>query len=662
MKKKILMGCLIFFIIIGIYTIKSEATFKITDFGISCIVEENGDMEIVENIRYFTTDNKNGLIRTIDTKNKMNSKNSADNNIVINGILVDGMEYKRTDSAKVGESGVYTLKQSNTSHEIKVFSPFQTNVKRITYKYKLSNVAVKYNDIAELYWNFIGSEWDCPIDNVEINIILPEAAENETIYVYGHGADSGTFTKTKNYIMLKASDLEAYQALDARILFSNSAIPLSTKNVNKNVLDKYINEEEGITIQEEEIKIFGRYSVKEIAIVISIMIFIAGMYLYFKYDKEYRVKKYKYYREIPYNLEPEILQMIYYGKITKNSLWITFLSLVKKGVFRIEKTTNEVGKETEKIVFQKDVDDLKQYQRFVSKIIINCMPQDKKEIDILKLQSKMELGSGKKYTKYVKMIESEKKSLFGKDQKAPKRAIKILSVFMAALILLIVFMDFNNPVAKESGGYIGIALLLSITTIVYSLTFAGVKNSLFAIIFLIFHCGAFQVFNLMMLIESGLGMMYIPYILLFILIQYVVRIKKSCKEERQIIEQLKGLRRYLKDYSLLSEKENIENVVIWEEYLILAIAFGLNNKVINNWYTYGQTFVDSNIERSFFNAGGYTNISSTVKPVFNSYVHASTVSHSDSSFSGSSGGFSGGSSSGGGGRRWRRRKFLLKQK
>ena len=165
-----------------------------------------------------------------------------------------------------------------------------------------------------------------------------------------------------------------------------------------------------------------------------------------------------------------------------------------------------------------------------------------------------------------------------------------------------------------------------------------------------------------MLITSGVGVMYIPYALLFILIQYVVRIRKSCKEERQIVEQLKGLRRYLKDYSLLSEKEEILDIVIWEEYLILAIALGLNDKVINNWYEYGQMYMDSNIERSFYNVGGYTHIHSTIMPAFNTYAHSiSFVSTgSSSSFSGSSGGFSGGSSSGGGGRRWRRRKLLLR--
>ena len=55
------------------------------------------------------------------------------------------------------------------------------------------------------------------------------------------------------------------------------------------------------------------------------------------------------------------------GSKSKNSFRVTFLNLVKKGVFRIEKTTNEVGKETDKIVFQKNVPGLKEYQKNVAK-------------------------------------------------------------------------------------------------------------------------------------------------------------------------------------------------------------------------------------------------------------------------------------------------------
>ena len=68
MKKKILIGLIVFCAIIAVYTIKSEATFKITNFTINCIVNENGDMQIEENINYYTTENKYGLLYTISRK------------------------------------------------------------------------------------------------------------------------------------------------------------------------------------------------------------------------------------------------------------------------------------------------------------------------------------------------------------------------------------------------------------------------------------------------------------------------------------------------------------------------------------------------------------------------------------------------------------------
>ena len=74
--------------------------------------------------------------------------------------------------------------------------------------------------------------------------------------------------------------------------------------------------------------------------------------------------------------------------------------------------------------------------------------------------------------------------------------------------------------------------------------------------------------------------------------------------------------------------------------------------------------MDSNIEKSFCNVGGYTHIYTTIRPIFHSCrptMISTSSGSSGSSYSGSSGGFSGGSSSGGGGRRWWGRKLLLKK-
>lgn len=662
MKNKVVIGMILFFGILFLYNFHVEATFKITDFQINCDVQENGDIEIEENITYYTNENKNGLIRTIKTQNELNTTNSADS-LNLKEVLADGVAYQGVYGARVGEEGVYTYGMSSKdTYEIKVFSPFDYPIKTITYRYKLTNVAVKYKDTAELYWNFIGSEWDCPIDNLSININFPESAINGTIYVFGHGSDKGTFNKIGNVVTLQAYDIKAYQAIDARILFPTVAIQNSNKIVNKNVLNKYIHEEEGMYAEREEPKILFGLSVKEIAFVVSGIIVIAGFMIYIRYDKEYKVKKYPYYREIPYNLEPEILQKIYYGKVPKNAFWITFLNLIKKGVFRIEKTTNEVGKETEKIILVDDTKPLKAHQKAVKDQIKDFFLGGGNEIDMIKLQARMKIAKPKKYLTFKKELEAETEGIVGETKKIPKTIIAILAVSMLLLIGFITYMSLFT--SNIIGAGFSVAIFLGMTAFMYSIFFAKVTFNIVVIIFFIFHFGAFQIGNISALREVGLEIMYIPYILLFVLIQYVIRIKKSSKEERQIREQVKGLRRYIKNYSLLSQREEINEIALWEDYFILAIALGLNKKVINNWYEYGKGYVESsNLENSLYHIGGYTYMSTVIMPSFQSYANISSrrsYSSGGSSFSGSSGGFSGGSSFGGGGRRWRRRKFLLK--
>ena len=118
--------------------------------------------------------------------------------------------------------------------------------------------------------------------------------------------------------------------------------------------------------------------------------------------------------------------------------------------------------------------------------------------------------------------------------------------------------------------------------------FAVVEGGIAIYIFLIFHCACFQGGIIAIMVSNGVGILYIPYILMFLLIQYVVRIKKYSIEERQMVESIAGLRRYIKDYSLLNEKDSLEYIALWEDYFILAIALELNYNTINYFYNYGK--------------------------------------------------------------------------
>lgn len=662
MKKKIILMFFVFVMFILCINIESFAVFEINNFVIDAKLNSNGNLYVTEEITYYTDESTNGLTRNILIKNPRNEKNSADN-FELYSVSVDNEYYKQVYFAEIGDDGVFEYTPSNAGkYNIKVYSPFYDNYKVVKYEYLLKNVAIKYNDIGELYWNFIGNEWDCNIKHLTINIELPEVAAYETSWVFGHGSDNGNFTKNENYITLTVDDIEAYQPIDARILFSRDAISDSNKVINQNVLDKYINEEEGLSSKMDEKTIIGNLTVKDLAIILSGIIIVLGIGCYILFDKEVKVEKNKYIKEIPFGLPPELLQYIYYGKIKSDSFYIAVLNLVKLGVYKLENTVNKVGKETQKIIYNFDHNaNLKEYQKNIVNTINKFLEEKDGELslDFIKLSSKMERSNGSGFKKYKDELETEKESLVGKPVKIPKKIIGFATLIMTCLIAIIMVVAIAMGTTDT---IMPLLVMLIFLTVIYSFIFASAGAAIPVLIFLIFHCGCFQGAIIGLMISCGIGYLYIPYILMFILIQYLFRVKKFPKEERQIVEQIAGLRRYIKDYSLLKDKDSLEYIELWEDYFIMAIALGLNKKTINYFYNYGKE-QNSNLGYSIKRTSSYMHFHYGMYNSFYNYQKSYEITSSRGSrYSGSSGGFSGGSSSGGGGGRRRWRKSFLKYK
>ena len=112
----------------------------------------------------------------------------------------------------------------------------------------------------------------------------------------------------------------------------------------------------------------------------------------------------------------------------------------------------------------------------------------------------------------------------------------------------------------------------------------------------------------------------------------------------------KGFIKFLKDFTLINEREAIE-VALWDEYLVLAALFGLGEKVLEKFksldpsYTYaGYTGLDPVLMYHVVN-----NIGTSVNHAYQSN-RSYSASHGGggSMSSGGGGGFSGGGSGGGG--------------
>ena len=63
------------------------------------------------------------------------------------------------------------------------------------------------------------------------------------------------------------------------------------------------------------------------------------------------------------------------------------------------------------------------------------------------------------------------------------------------------------------------------------------------------------------------------------------KLYKRTQKGKELNRKLEGLKHYLKDYSLLSEREAKE-IELWEDYLIYSVMFGQNKKVIEEYEKY----------------------------------------------------------------------------
>ena len=605
MKKKLLCCCIFLFLIL-IINIPSFATIDISKVNIMAEVLSNGDMKVVETIQYYSDEQDRGIIRNISTVNSTSAINSA-YGMTLKSVSVDNQKYSRSEYEKIG---TYKYNISPEGHEIKIYPPYYKTEYVIKYEYLLHNVAVEYDYTAEVFWNFI-ENFSYDINKLNIEMFLPnDSINNYPIEVSPNGLEDLYIQKDWGKVVLQAQNVQAYELVGAKVLFSQNSVNNLKKFVSSDLIDNVLIEE--ITSEESEQVIFG-LSVGEIAVVLDIVLIIVMISSYIIFDKEEKVENIKYFEKLPYNLNPELLQYIYCGKAKSNAFYIGVLNLIKLGVYKLEKTVNIDGKESQKLVFlTENVNFLKQYQLDMIKTINGCLDIDetgRKSADLEVLESRLTVLGKEGFKDFERSLKTEKEKLAGKVAKAPKKVVLASTFAMISLIIFIIMMATAVCDFEEVSG---LAFILGFTTFVYSLAFSSLGSAPSTWIFMILHAGCFQIANIMLMWECDVLALYPTYLLMFIYIQYLVRIKKYPVEERQVISYLKGLKRYIRDFPM----NRCEDIPLWEDYLMIAIAFGFNSKTINYFYNYGKQ-QNSNLSVSLRNTSTYTKFNYMMHTTFN---------------------------------------------
>ena len=506
----------------------------------------------------------------------------------------------------------YGLQKSNGDFEIAWGVGLDDSYDTRTYEisYTVTDAIGKYNDYAELYWQFVGEDFEISASEVTGTIILPESADNkEDIKVWGHTEELNgeIYVTAKNEISFQIDNFNAGHYIEVRSLFPTDMIQSTGREYAEDRYNTVLQEETNWANQANLRRTWD--SIKDKVIIVFIIFVVIAIIIIFiqkavKYGKKLgELKKYipeqklDYFRELPeknttpgeavYILEEPYNKFTsYFGKI----LSATLLDLKLKKYIDLKTEKDQKGKEKIIISRLKQPDDnLKEDEKTILKFICNI---DKKEEEI----------TVKRLEKYISDHYPSVEKLIKQSEKAIERQLEEEDIY-------------NKKQKEEYLNYSGLA---------------GVYY-VFAILTLIIILWAFP--------------LAIVFLINGILCSSVkkninVLTQKGINDK----EKWKGLKKYMEDFSLLNEKE-VPAIEVWEQYLVYATAFGIADKVLKQLKTvYPNIDELDNINSSAYMYFIYhSNFSSSI-----SNSISSSISSAYSSSSGGGGGFSGG----GGGGRW----------
>lgn len=612
----------IMFIILG--TVKSNAgSLELKNLDFDVHINNDGSMDVTEtwNIHIYQT---NTLYKSFKTDS---SKYSGITDVQVKEITAGSESiFKKTNewAYHVTKGYYYGTENEDGDFEIGWGVGLDNTSATKTYEisYKVQDAITKYNDYAELYWQFVGKDFEVSANKITGTIYLPSNVSNkEDIKVWGHTEDlNGTIYATDlNKIEFELNNFRSGRYVEVRTLFPTELINSSGRTKNKEILQTAINEEtkwaNDANARRERQQWMDENIGKIIFIVflainiVLIIVFVKKMIKYRKKIKE--LKKYEpttkleYFRDLPdENATPgeavKILDIKLLGYTPYNFGKIfsaVMLDLALKGYIEIKQEKNAKGKDVINIDILKQVDDkIKSDEKGILEFLIKST-KDAGTITLKGLE------------KYIKNNPSKTESLLEKNY------TKTENQLIAQGIL-------DENIQKEYVKYrdIRIGYIVVAFCLITTFTIPAISFIINAIL-----CNKIAK-KLNVLTQKGVD----------------------------IQEQWKGLKKYMEDFSLLDKRE-VPELAIWEKYLVFATAFGIADKVIKQ-----LKMVYPNFEEMTNGITTYTYMNLMINTNFSSsFSNAITTSMSSaySSGSGSGGGFSGGGGFGGG-RRWWRRKIM----
>ncbi|MBI3998578.1 MAG: DUF2207 domain-containing protein, partial [Armatimonadetes bacterium] len=241
-----------------------------------------------------------------------------------------------------GEPGTFTVRRDDEGVGIRWNFRASDESKTFTLAYVIEDVVTVYDDVAELYWKFIGPDWDEPSRDVVVTVRLPARIPASQIRVWGHGPLHGEARPVAAGAVLTVRDLPARTMVEGRILFPREAVPGARNRKAEVALPRILREEGAWAAQANRTRLFQRVLLMGFS-ALPILAIGGWLILYVIYGREPIPRPPEgYYRELPAEYSPAELGVLWrFGSVQPADFVATILDLVRRGYMKVETATEQ---------------------------------------------------------------------------------------------------------------------------------------------------------------------------------------------------------------------------------------------------------------------------------------------------------------------------------
>lgn len=621
----------------------SADTYALPRVDIEARVMENGDLFVTEARTFSFEDTVNGVYWSIPfAQNEQGDSSSVtvlsvgERDGAIDGsadgsadgaqeALADARPMTEVEDAQPGDQHVYTVADEGTALKLKVFIPrVDGDEVTVWVSYMIQGTVMAWPDTAELYWQFIGPDWEEDAENVHLNVTFAGAelgplanaeAKDANFRAWGHGPLDGSVLLDASdaadpVVTLTAPTVHAGQFAEVRVAFPADWVP-GLASSGEARLDTILAQEaqwaEEANAERARARIVATVGTVALTVLPAMLLVVTVWLRRARYTSPKPVVDETYFRDVPSDDHPAVLSALMHGGAVEDCAFIA--SLMKLTDDRVVKIVHESRTEGRFLGLGE-----KTVEEYSLRLIARERIEDPVDMAVVDMYFGPDAQNG----------EEMKFGAFKYLEDAGER----LDAFKGQVTAELERRNLVNlvPTAfKAAVGGAGIVLM-------------------FAAIFFIVYTDAVN----LPFVLAGMGLTIAAAVL-------AATAKYYSSETVELLARCNGLKRWLEDFTNLDEAVP-DDLILWNRMLVLAVAFGVSEEVLRRLADAVPD--DRRVDESggyyfpsywwFYHHGTLHSPMSEMHEAYQATIHELSSS-SDSSGGGFGGGFSGGGGGGVGG-------------